>query len=95
MFVHKASASLMNTALARSFVDFGAGHSLPLVTPVCLHTIAVKAASAQGGKPRPPAELLQPSVTSGRVVCLAPFVLCSFAAPKIDAALILTWSTNL
>ena len=52
MFVHKASASLMNTALARSFVDFGAGHSLPLVTPVCLHTIAVKA--AQGGKPRPP-----------------------------------------
>ena len=24
MFVHKASASLMNTALARSFVDFGA-----------------------------------------------------------------------
>ena len=54
MFVHKASASLMNTALARSFVDFGAGHSLPLVTPVCLHTIAVKAAKAQGGKPRPP-----------------------------------------
>ena len=53
----------MNTALARSFVDFGAGHSLPLVTPVCLHTIAVKAAKALR-QAEASVKLLQPSVTS-------------------------------